>query len=170
MKTYKLTLIAMLASLAVAGRMALSTVPNVQPVTAIIIIAGFWLGPLAGIIIAFLTTFVSNMLLGMGVWTVWQIAAWSIIGVTAGWIGKLWPNTPAWLLSGYGFFSGLFFGFILSLTMRAVGQPFWPYYLAGLPMDINHAISNTAFILILSPILGALFQRYNKRNAITNIS
>lgn len=170
MNTYKLTLIAMLTSLAVAGRMALVNLPNIQPVTAIIIIAGFWLGPSAGILIALLTTFVSNMFLGMGFWTIWQIVAWSLIGIIAGVIGKYWSNLPAWGLSIYGFISGIFYGVILSLTMRAVGQPFWAYYLAGLPMDINHAISNTAFILVLSPVLGTLFQRYEKRNAITKLS
>jgi energy-coupling factor transport system substrate-specific component len=170
MNTYKLTLIAMLASLAVAGRLALANLPNIQPVTAIIIIAGFWLGPSAGILIALLTTFVSNMLLGMGFWTIWQIVAWSLIGIMAGVIGKYWSKLPAWGLSIYGFISGLFYGVILSLTMRAAGQPFWAYYLAGLPMDINHAISNTVFILILSPVLGTLFQRYEKRNALTKLS
>lgn len=170
MNTYKLTLIAMLTSLAVAGRMALANLPNIQPVTAIIIIAGFWLGPSAGILIALLTTIVSNMLLGMGFWTIWQIVAWSLIGIIAGIIGKYWSKLPAWGLSIYGFISGLLYGVILSLTMRAAGQPFWAYYLAGLPMDINHAISNTVFILVLSPILGKLFQRYEKRNAITKLS
>lgn len=170
MNTYKLTLIAMLASLAVAGRMALAHIPNVQPVTAIIIIAGFWLGPTAGVVIALLTTFVSNLLLGMGLWTIWQIVAWALIGIGAGIIGKYWSNIPTWALSIYGFLSGMFFGVVLSLTMRAVGQPFWAYYLAGLPMDINHAISNAAFIFVLSPILGMLFQRYEKRNAITKLS
>lgn len=160
----------MLASLAVAGRMALAHLPNIQPVTAIIIIAGFWLGPSAGVLIALLTAFVSNVLLGMGIWTIWQIIAWSLIGIIAGLLGKVWPKLPVWALSIYGFISGMFFGIILSLTMRASGQPFWAYYMAGLPMDINHAIANTAFVLVLSPILGTLFQRYEKRNAITKVS
>jgi energy-coupling factor transport system substrate-specific component len=170
MSTYKLTLIAMLASIAVAGRMALANIPNVQPVTAIIIIAGFWLGPAAGIMIALLTTIVSNMVLGMGFWTIWQIVAWALIGISAGMLGKYWGRLPVWGLSIFGFFSGLFYGVVLSLTMRAAGQPFWAYYLSGLPMDINHAISNTAFIFILSPVLGTLFYRYQKRNEISKAS
>jgi len=167
MNIYKITLIAMLASLAVAGRIALSHVPNVQPVTAIIILTGFWMGPAAGLIMAFLTTIVSNMLLGMGYWTIWQVVAWSIIGLLAGIIGKYKPEFPAWGLTIYGFLSGIFFGVVISLTMRSIGQPFWAYYLAGLPYDINHAISNVIFILILSPVLSTLFRRYKKRNGLT---
>lgn len=168
MNTYKITLIAMLASLAVAGRIAFASFPNIQPVTAIIIITGFWLGPSAGIIIALLTTFVSNMVLGMGYWTIWQIIAWALIGVGAGYLGKAWAKMPLWALSVYGFFSGMFFGFIISLTMRAAGQPFLAYYLAGLPFDLNHAISNAVFIIALSPVLRMLFLKYQKRNNLSS--
>ncbi|MGV2620320.1 ECF transporter S component [Halobacillus sp. ACCC02827] len=164
MNTYKLTLIAMLSALAVAGRMALANIPNVQPVTAIIIIAGFWLGPVGGVLVAFVTTLTSNLLLGMGMWTVWQITAWGLIGVGAGILGKVFPKLPVWLLSVYGFLSGIFYGFVLSLTMHVAGQPFWAYYLAGIPMDINHAVSNTVFLIVMAPVLGRLFRRYPLTN------
>ncbi|RWZ60895.1 ECF transporter S component [Halobacillus fulvus] len=166
MNTYKITLMAMLAAMAVAGRVAFAHLPNIQPVTAIIILTGFWLGPSAGIIMSLLVTFVSNMVLGMGYWTIWQIISWSLIGIFAGLLGKVWSKMPVWVLSAFGIFSGLLFGLIISLTMRAAGQPFWAYYIAGLPMDINHAISNAVFILVLSPVLGVLFERYQKRNHI----
>ncbi|MGI8315401.1 ECF transporter S component [Halobacillus mangrovi] len=166
MNTYKITLIAMLAALAIAGRIALASLPNIQPVTAIIILTSFWLGPLAGVIMALLTTTVSNMLLGMGVWTIWQITAWTVIGLIAGLLGRFWPRLPLWVLTAYGVFSGLFFGLVISLTMRTIGQPFWAYYLAGLPFDLNHAVANAVFILALSPILAKLFKKYEKRNGL----
>ncbi len=169
MNTYKLTLIAMLAALSVAGRLALANIPNVQPVTAVIILSGFWLGPLSGVVIAVLTTLVSNILLGMGYWTIWQIAAWSLIGMLAGLIGKYWRGIPVWALSVFGFFSGILYGIIISLTMRAAGQPFLAYYLSGLPFDINHAASNVVFILVLSPVLGRLFHQYQQKHSLSNI-
>ncbi|MFG6148655.1 ECF transporter S component [Halobacillus sp. B23F22_1] len=164
MKTYKITLIAMLAALAVAGRIAMGHLPNIQPVTAIVILTGFWLGPFAAVIMAFLTTFLSNIILGMGIWSIWQVVSWSVIGMIAGLLGKYWSTIPLWCLAVYGFFSGIFFGFMISVTMYTAGQPFWGYYLAGLPMDVNHAIANTVFIALLSPVLGTLFNRYQKRN------
>ncbi|MFC7060491.1 ECF transporter S component [Halobacillus seohaensis] len=167
MKTYKITLIAMLAALAVAGRIAMAHLPNIQPVTAIIIITGFWLGPLAAVTMAILTTFLSNVILGMGIWSIWQVVSWSVIGMIAGVIGKYWSSIPVWGLSVYGFLSGMFFGLMISVTMYTVGQSFWAYYLAGIPMDVNHAISNTVFILVLSPILGRLFNKYHKSHIMT---
>ncbi|UOQ42669.1 ECF transporter S component [Halobacillus salinarum] len=169
MNTYKLTLIAMLSALAVAGRLVMANVPNVQPVTAIIILSGFWLGPISGIAMAVLTTLLSNVLLGMGYWTIWQITAWGMIGLIAGLLGKFFKDIPIWGLALYGFFSGLFYGFIISITMKAAGQPFWGYYLAGLPFDLNHAASNLVFILVLSPVLSRLFQQYRNKHAITRV-
>ncbi|WP_173916267.1 ECF transporter S component [Halobacillus sp. Marseille-Q1614] len=167
MNTYRITLLSMLAALAIAGRIAMAHLPNIQPVTAIIIIAGFWLGPLSAVFLAVLVTFLSNTILGMGMWSVWQIISWSVIGLMAGMIGKYIPSLPVWGLAVYGFFSGLFYGLIISVTMYTVGQPFWVYYLAGLPMDVNHAVANAVFIGLLSPVLGALFAKYQKRHALT---
>ncbi|SEA60198.1 energy-coupling factor transport system substrate-specific component [Thalassobacillus cyri] len=163
MNTYKITLIALLASLAVVGRYAFAFLPNVQPVTAIIIIAGFWLGPLFAVILALLTTFLSNVFLGMGIWTVWQVIAWAVIGLMSGLIGRYWSNIPLLFLSAFGAFSGLFYGFVLSVTMYKYSGSFLAYYLAGLPFDIYHAAGNAIFIVLLSPVLSRLFERYYKQ-------
>ncbi|MBM7552424.1 ECF transporter S component [Thalassobacillus pellis] len=167
MNTYKITLIALLASLAVVGRYALAFIPNVQPVTAIIILGGIWLGPLSAVILALLITFLSNVLLGMGIWTIWQIVAWGLIGFMSGILGKCWREIPLPLLSIFGAFSGLLYGFIISLTMYSYAGSFWGYYLAGLPFDLYHAIGNAVFIFVLSPVLSKLFQRYNKQWILT---
>ncbi|MCA0970305.1 ECF transporter S component [Halobacillus litoralis] len=160
MNVYKLTLIAMLASLSVSGRIIFANIPNIQPSTAIIIITGFWLGPLGGVLVGLLTALLSNLVIGMGMWVVWQLVAWSIIGFGAGIIGKFWNNTPIWSLMVYGAFGGFFFGFIMAVTFRAAGQPFWAYYLAGIGFDVNHAISNVVVIGLLAPVLSRLFRRY----------
>ncbi|NIK28348.1 energy-coupling factor transport system substrate-specific component [Thalassobacillus devorans] len=160
MNTYKITLIALLASLAVVGRYVFAFLPNVQPVTAIIIIAGFWLGPLAAVVLAVLVTFLSNIMLGMGIWTIWQVAAWAVIGLASGLIGKYWSNIPLLLLAAFGALSGIFYGLVLSVTMYSFAGSFWGYYLAGLPFDLYHAAGNAVFITMLYPVFSRLFQRY----------
>ncbi|WP_102335834.1 ECF transporter S component [Salimicrobium jeotgali] len=161
--TYKLTLITMLAAVAVVGRLAFAAIPNAQPVTAIIILTGFWLGPLAAVITAFLTTFLTNMVLGMGIWTVWQVTAWGLIGIGAGLLGKFLPRLPVLGLSVYGLLSGLFFGVVMAFTMRAISQTFWGYYLAGIPFDLMHAASNFVFILVFYSVFEKLFIKYERR-------
>lgn len=160
MNTYKLTLLALLAALAVVGRSVFAFLPNVQPVTALIIICGLMLGPTAAIILALLTTFLSNMLLGMGIWTVWQVVSWALIGLISGWIGKYPGETPVYIIVMVAVFSGYLYGFIISLTTYSIAGKFWPYYLAGLPFDTYHAIGNAVFIILLYPIISHFFKKY----------
>ncbi|MEK4304824.1 MULTISPECIES: ECF transporter S component [Oceanobacillus] len=162
MNTYKLTLLALLATLAVVGRYAFQFIPNVQPVTAIIILTGIFLGPMSAVILGILVVFLSNMLLGMGIWTVWQIISWCVIGIIAGIMGITWKRVPFIFIIIFSVVSGYFYGFIISLTTYHVTGYFWPYYLAGLPFDTAHAIGNAVFITLLYPLLHALFQRYAK--------
>ncbi len=162
MQTYKLTLLAILAALAIVGRYVFVFIPNVQPVTAIIIISGVLLGPGAAIILAILVTFLSNMLLGMGIWTVWQIISWGIIGVISGLLGKIFHKIPLYLLVLFGVFSGYLYGFVISLTTYQVTGKFWPYYILGLPFDTYHAVGNAVFIVLLYPIFTYLLKQYAK--------
>lgn len=160
MNTYKLTLLAIFAALAVVGRMAFMFIPNVQPVTALIIICGILLGPGSAILLAILVTFLSNMLLGMGIWTIWQIISWSLIGIIAGIIGKTFKHIPVYVIVFIAFLSGYFYGFIISLTTYQVTGKFWPYYVMGLPFDTYHAIGNVVFIIILYPLITFLLRKY----------
>jgi len=160
--TYKITILALLAALAVVGRSVFVFIPNVQPVTAIIIICGLILGPGAAVILAILTTFLSNMILGMGIWSVWQITSWGLIGIISGLLGKLFKKVPIFVIILFAAFSGYFYGFIISLTTYQISGKFWPYYLAGLPFDTNHAIGNVVFIIVLYPTISYLLKKYAK--------
>ncbi|HLR65086.1 MAG TPA: ECF transporter S component [Pseudogracilibacillus sp.] len=159
MNVYKLTLIAILSTLAIVGRLFLTFIPNAQPVTAIIIMTGLLLGPLSGVLIALITTFVSNIVLGMGIWTIWQILSWSIIGLLAGLLGKLkLKQLP--IVVVFSFLAGYLYGFLISLTTYQVSGKFWPYYIAGLPFDTSHAIGNVVFIILLYPLMTYLLKKY----------
>ncbi|WP_223703516.1 ECF transporter S component [Sutcliffiella deserti] len=158
MSTKKIALLGVLIALCVVGRLAFASIPNVQPVTAIIIICSFWMGPITGLILAAGSTVATNMVLGSGTWTISQIIAWSIIGILSGVIGKWFKKTPVIILGIYAGICGLIFGFIMSLERLVIGKLFWPYYLAGLPFDINHAIGNMVFFIILFPVLSRLLK------------
>ncbi|TFJ93783.1 ECF transporter S component [Lentibacillus salicampi] len=160
MNTYKLTLLALLASLAVVGRSVFAFLPNVQPVTSLIIICGLLLGPIAAMILALLTAFLSNMLLGMGIWTVWQVVSWALVGLISGWIGKYPGRIPVYVIVIFAVFSGYLYGFVISLTTYSITGKFWPYYLAGLPFDTYHAFGNAVFIILLYPIISYYFKKY----------
>ncbi|MGP4107398.1 ECF transporter S component [Virgibacillus sp. L01] len=164
MNTYKLTLLALLAALAVVGRFAFAFLPNVQPVTSLIIVCGLLLGPVAAILLAILTTFLSNMILGMGIWTIWQVVAWALIGILSGFLGKYPAKIPGFILVFFAIISGYLYGFIISLTTYSVTGKFLPYYLAGLPFDTYHAIGNGVFMILLYPVIAHFFRNYAEKH------
>lgn len=168
MNTYKLTLLSLFASLAVAGRFLLQFIPNIQPATSIIIICGLVLGPLSAILLSLLVTFLSNMLLGAGIWTVWQIISWGLIGLLSGVLGKMRFKLPVSVLILFAAFSGYLYGFIISLTTYQIAGEFWPYYLAGLPFDTMHAIGNAVFMALLYPIISFSLKKYAEKHHITS--
>jgi energy-coupling factor transport system substrate-specific component len=157
MQLRTITLVSMLATLAVVGRLYLQLIPNVQPVTAIIIICSMLLGIRKAVSLAVVSTIVSNLVLGMGIWTLWQIIAWSLIAILFGFMGKLRLPLPVnALLAGV---SGLVYGLIISIPNYIFFGNFWIYYLAGLSFDISHAIGNVIFFTILYPVIKAIFDR-----------
>ena len=74
-------LVAAMAALAVVGRLAFAAIPNVKPTTDIVLFAGYALGGVPGFAVGAITALVSNVFLGQGPWTVWQMAAWGAVGV-----------------------------------------------------------------------------------------
>ncbi|WP_114353861.1 ECF transporter S component [Saliterribacillus persicus] len=171
MNVHRISLIAVLAALAVVGRFAFQFIPNFQPVSAIIIITGFMLGPVSAIFIAIVSTYLSNLILGMGLWTIWQIIAWSIIGLISGLLGKVSLPKPIIWLTIYSVFAGYLYGFLISVGTFSYAGEFLPYYLAGLIFDTNHAVGNGIFTVLLFPILQRLFKQYLSNSSIkhTNI-
>ena len=78
-KVQEISLIGILAAVNIASRIALQALPNFKPVTSIIIISVMIFGLAFGIQLTIVTTVVSNVFLGMGTWTFFQIFAWIII-------------------------------------------------------------------------------------------
>ncbi|SFL84301.1 energy-coupling factor transport system substrate-specific component [Gracilibacillus orientalis] len=158
MNTYKLTLISLLAAVCVIGRITFQFIPNIQPVTAIIIITGAMLGVLPAICIAVITTYITNLFLGMGIWTIWQMTGWAVIGLTAGIIGKYTRQKQMLLLTIFSFFAAFIYGLIVNLGTFTFSGNFVVYYLAGITFDIAHAIGNVVFMILLYPVLVRVFR------------
>ena len=76
-----LALVAALAALAVVGRLAFAAFPNVKPTTDIVLLAGYALGGAPGFAVGAITPVVSNVFMGQGPWTPWQMAAWGGVGI-----------------------------------------------------------------------------------------
>ena len=164
-KPREMMVIAVLAAIGVAGRAVFFMVPNFKPIAAIVILTGVSFGGEAGFLVGCFIIMVSNMFMGQGPWTPWQMFAYGLIGFLAGVLFQKGILKAKKLpLCIYGFLSVIFiFGGIMNpasvlmsygrLTVASV----LAFYISGLPVDLVHAASTVFFLLVLSrPLLEKL--------------
>ncbi len=157
-KARELIVISVLCALAVAGRAAFFMVPQFKPVAALVIIAGVCFGGETGFLVGAVTGFVSNFFFGQGPWTPWQMFAFGVIGFLAGILFKkgLLPKTKISLCI-FGFLTTLvIYGGIMNPASIIMVQNkiTWDMiaaaYIAGIPLDIIHALSTAVFMWFIS--------------------
>ena len=81
--TGRMLILAVMVSLSVLGRFAFSALPHFKPVTAIVVIAGIYLGAESGFLCGALSAVLSNIIFGQGPWTPFQMFSWGLIGFLA---------------------------------------------------------------------------------------
>jgi energy-coupling factor transport system substrate-specific component len=162
----ELAVIATLGGAAAAGRVLFAAVPGVQPVTVIVVATGVALGARAGILVGGLAALVSNLFLGQGPWTPWQMLAWGGCGAIGALGAPLLRRRIPFAVAcfGLGFaFSGLmdlwewysFFPHTWAALVVQMGRGVW--------FDGAHAAGNLALALAAGPELRRLLERYGKR-------
>jgi energy-coupling factor transport system substrate-specific component len=163
-------LVAVLAALAVAGRIVLAPIPNVVATTDIVFFAGYALGPAPGFAVGALGGLVSNFWLGQGVWTPWQMVGWGMAGVAGGIFFHLTRGGAGrFKLAAACGAAGLIFGMWMNFqTMVSFGGEIsLDRYLAlearAIPFDIAHITGNVVFALAAGPAMVAALTRFRER-------
>ena len=160
----ELVVIAVLAALAVAARVAIP-IPNFKAIFAIIMLSGIAFGPETGFLVGAVSAFASNFFYGQGAYTPWQMFAYGAGGMLAGFLfakGRL-PRKPA-VMGAVGFIMVLLFvGPLLDtcsvfLTLPVINmQTAWPLYLSGFPVNLSQGICTFVTMLIFGkPLLEKL--------------
>ena len=80
----ELVLLAVMCALAVASRAVFAPLPHFKPMVGIIMLTGIAFGPETGFMTGALSGFVSNFIFGQGPWTPWQMFAYGVAGLLAG--------------------------------------------------------------------------------------
>jgi energy-coupling factor transport system substrate-specific component len=163
-------LVAVLAALAVAGRLAFAAVPNVKPTTDIVFFAGYALGAAPGFAVGAITAIASNVFLGQGPWTVWQMAAWGACGAGGALLawtmrGRELGRVPLAIACGV---AGLAFGAFMDVYQWTLAaRQDLPTYVAisgsSFPYNLAHVVGNVAFCLLIGPVFIRSLRRYRRR-------
>ena len=153
--TRRMVIVAVMVALSGAGRF----IPLFKPVAAITVITAIWLGGEAGFLVGSLSALLFNFYFGQGPWTPFQMLAWGVIGLVAGFFAE--PLKKSRLaLALYGVGAGIAYSFIMDVwTVLGHYYTFsWELYLAALgtaiPYTVTYAVSNFFFLWLMAKPFG----------------
>lgn len=165
----EVVILAVLAALAAIGRVPFAGLPSVQPTSFVIIMTGLVFGAESGFIVGAIAALVSNVFLGQGPWTPWQMYAWGMMGMTAGilrnrkWMASMWGK------STFGFVWGFLFGWFMNVWIIVSNMSgfSWAFvigiYAASVKHDLAHALSNVVFLVLFSASWLRIMKRFKKK-------
>ncbi|HEX3361122.1 MAG TPA: prenyltransferase/squalene oxidase repeat-containing protein [Solirubrobacterales bacterium] len=162
-------LVAALAALAIAGRIAFAAFPNVKPTTDIVIFAGYALGPAAGFAVGALAALVSNFWFGQGPWTPWQMAAWGLCGILGAALALATRTVGRWTLAVVCGLAAVGYGAILNFSLMATyggdltWERFWILEGRAVPFEVAHATGNVVLALVAGPAMIRMLIRFRER-------
>lgn len=142
----EIAIIGMMTGMLEAVKMALSSVPNVEMVTLLIVLFTLFLG-WKTLIAVWAFVGLECVVWGLGLWTVMYIYIWPLLVFFTLLLRKVKSSIPFCFLCG---FFGLFFGAFCSIPYFFIGGPSMAisWWIAGIPYDILHGISNFIIALI----------------------
>jgi energy-coupling factor transport system substrate-specific component len=168
-------MLALLAVFGVSGRILLDPIPNVQPVTVLVLLTGAYYGAPRAIALAATVALASNvLLLGHGPWTLFQAIGWGAIGLA----GSLLANrilmrgrVRIGLLAVIAAVSGLAFNWFVSLSIlfEAGSSMLVPYLLNGLVFDLYHVAGNVLFVAWMASPLGEMMSRHRPSRVLESV-
>jgi energy-coupling factor transport system substrate-specific component len=168
----ELVLLAVLAAIAAVGRIPFASIPSVQPTTFVIMLSGFVFGAESGLVIGTVAALASNMILGQGPWTPWQMLAWGLVGLTAGLLRNTGLMKSVWGKVLFGMAWGFLYGWItniwglLSLTQSGTSiniETVWLYFAGSALFDSMHSMSNVFFLLLFGNLWIKNLTRFKRK-------
>lgn len=165
----EIVILAILAAIAAVSRVPFAPLPSVQPTSFVIIITGLVFGAESGFIVGAVAAIVSNIFLGQGPWTPWQMYAWGMMGMTAGLLRNTWWMKQMWGKLLFGFVWGYLFGWFMNfwIIVSTIENFTWAFfisiYVASIYFDLAHGLSNVFFLLIFSASWIRILHRFKKK-------
>ncbi len=161
--------IVILVALGSVGRIVFAFIPQVQPTTVIVIIAGAALGSTDGFMAGALCALVSNFILGQGPWTPFQMIAWGLVGALAGLISKIKYGGSLPVMVIYSAVAAFMYSILMDMYTV---MTFWEgmtleyaltIFSAGIVFNVSHMIGNVIFMLILFVPFNHMLKRVKQK-------
>ena len=153
----EVALFGVLGALTFGAKVAMSGLPNIEPVSLMVMLFAVVFGWKA-LYPVYLYVLMEVMLYGINLWNINYLYVWAVLAVTAILLRRL--RNPLWwaLLSGA---FGMAFGLLCAPVYIAIDDVEYAikWWLAGIPFDVTHAIGNFVIALVLFVPLRKLLER-----------
>lgn len=157
----QIALFGMLGALTFGAKVAMSGLPNIEPVSLMVMLFAVVFG-LKGLYPVYLYVLMEVMLYGINLWNINYLYIWTILFFAAYFMQKL-QNPIFWaVLSGL---FGLMFGLLCTPVYMVLDSFSYAmrWWVAGFAFDITHCIGNFAIALVLFyPLRKLLTKLYKK--------
>jgi len=151
----------MLGALTFGAKVAMSGLPNIEPVSLMVMLLAVVFGWKA-LYPVYLYVLMEILLYGINLWNINYLYVWTILAVAAILMRRL--RNPLWwaLLSGV---FGMAFGLLCCPVYAVMGGMDYAlrWWLAGIPFDVPHAIGNFVIALVLFVPLRKLLEKLYQR-------
>ncbi len=161
--------VATLGALAALGRDAFAAVPDVKPITAIVLVSGLSFGAGPGFAVGAISGLASNILLGQGPWTPWQMLGWGLVGLIGEGLSRLLGPRPSRLSIAVACaLAAEAFNLVMDLSVwTAAGNhslaAFEVILGAALVFDLTHVLASFGFGLAFGAVLARMLRRVQSR-------
>lgn len=140
-------MIGMMVAMIEAAKTALAAIPNVELVSLLIILFTLFFGKkIIYVIGAFVL--VEGLIYGFGIWWVMYLYAWPLLAYVT-WLFR--KQTSVWVFAAVSGVFGLLFGALCGIPYFFIGgwNMGFSWWIAGIPYDLIHGVSNFVVCLIL---------------------
>lgn len=161
LKPIDIAIIGMAVAIIEACKVSMQALPNIELTSFWIIMFTLVLGWKVVFVVP-IFTIIEGSIYGFGLWWVMYLYAWPALAVIV-WIFR--EKDSAILYSIISGLFGLFFGALCSIPYLFIGGPsmMFSWWIAGIPFDIIHCISNFILMIILyKPVRKIMISMLNK--------
>ena len=147
LKIKEMALFAMLGAIMFACKVAMMALPNIEPVSLMVILFAVTFGRKA-LYPIYIYVVLEYLLYGFNLWSINYLYVWSILALVA-WLLRSNNHPIMWAIVS-GLF-GLFFGALCAPVYLITGGPAFAlsWWVSGIPFDLLHCAGNFVMALVL---------------------
>ena len=159
-RTVSLLILSQLGTLMFVLKMAMASLPNIEPVSLLVMVYAVTLGPWA-LAPIYIYVLLEWAIWGLNTWSICYLYVWAILWLAA-WLLRKMKLRLGWAVLGAVF--GLLFGALCAIVYIPIGGVSYAlsWWVSGMPFDLLHCAGNFVMVLVLFEPLQKLMEKLLK--------